>query len=346
MNRSFAWNYDDLRRFLRRFLRTSPYLFALLLLVIAIGMNYRYQDNLLELGVMNRNLRVFLPLMILAVGQTIVIIGGGIDLSAGAMVSMVNAVLVTLIVPESTSAEIAWGVTVAISVGILAGAFNGLCVAYLRLQPIVTTYATGFVFTGIGLLVLPRPGGELPREMSNFYRRNTPGIDIEGLGGIQLPLAIYIIAIIILFWLVLRATRYGQYLYAAGGKADAAYTTGVPVPLVRFSTYMWSGLFAALAGLALTMNTGTGTPRIGDGMTLESIVAVVLGGTRLSGGQGGIAGSIIGVAILGFVRNIISFANVSSWHQDLVDAMIIVTALAGPGIIHWARVLLRRLVRR
>ena len=346
MNRSLTWNYDDLQRLLRRFLRTNSYLFALFLLVIAIGLNFHYQDNVLELGVMNRNLRVFLPLMILAVGQTIVVIGGGIDLSVGAMVSMVNAILVTLIVPESTATEIAWGITVAISAGILAGVFNGLCVAYLRLQPIVTTYATGFVFTGIGLLVLPRPGGELPREMSDFYRRNTPGIDIEGLGGVHLPLAIYGIAIILLFWWGLRATRYGQYLYASGGAAEAAYTTGVPVPFVRFSTYVWSGLFAALAGLALTMNTGTGTPRIGDGMTLESIVAVVLGGTRLSGGQGGIAGSIVGVAILGFVRNIISFANVSSWYQDLVDAMIIVVALAGPGITHWVRVLIRRLVRQ
>ena len=139
MNRSAILNYEDFQRFLRRFLRTSPYLFALLLLVVAILVNYSYQDNLLELGVMNRNLRVFLPLMILAVGQSIVIIGGGIDLSVGAMVSMVNAVLVTLIVPESTSADIVWGITVAVSVGILAGAFNGLCVAYLRLQPIVTT---------------------------------------------------------------------------------------------------------------------------------------------------------------------------------------------------------------
>jgi ribose transport system permease protein len=329
----------DLQRFLRRFLRNNTYLFALLLLVIALQQNHLRQDNLFSLRVMNGNLRLFLPLMILAVGQTIVIIGGGIDLSVGAMVSLVNAILVTLILPDASNAEIVWGIVVAVSAGILAGAFNGLCVAYLRLQPIVTTYATGFVFGGVALLVLPRadPNLQLPRDLSTFYRRTTPA---------GLPLALYAIGIILLFWWLLRNTRYGQYLYAAGGEPEAAYTTGTPVAMVRFSTYMWSGLFAAFAGLALTMSTGSGSPGVGDAMTLESIVAVVLGGTRLSGGQGGIAGSIIGVAILGFVRNIISFEGISTWYQDLVDAFIIIIALAGPGIMYWVRRLTRRLMER
>jgi ribose transport system permease protein len=221
----------------------------------------------------------------------------------------------------------------------LAGAFNGLCVAYLRLQPIVTTYATSFVFGGIALLILPRadPTLQLPRSLSGFYRSTTP---------LGLPLALYAIGIILLFWWALRATRYGQFLYAAGGEANAAYTSGVPVARIRFSTYVWSGLFASLAGLALTMSTGSGSPRVGDAMTLESIVAVVLGGTRLSGGHGGIAGSIIGVAILGFVRNIISFEGISTWYQDLVDALIIIIALAGPGLVDWVRRLIRRLMQR
>lgn len=332
-------NQMNLRQLLGRILRTNTYLFALLILAIAVQQNYVRQDNLFELRVMNGNLRSFLPLMILVVGQTIVIIGGGIDLSVGAIVSLTNAILVTLILPEATTLEIIWGITVAVGAGLLAGAFNGLCVAYLRLQPIVTTYATSFLFGGIALLILPRadPNLQLPRTMSRFYRSTTPA---------GLPLALYIIAIMLLLWWLLRNTRYGQYLYAAGGESGAAYTTGVPVVMTRFSTYVWSGLFAALAGLALTASTGSGSPRVGDAMTLESIVAVVLGGTRLSGGQGGIAGSIIGVAILGFVRNIISFEGISTWYQDLVDASIIIIALAGPGLMRWARILVRRLIKR
>jgi ribose transport system permease protein len=135
----------------------------------------------------------------------------------------------------------------------------------------------------------------------------------------------------------LRRTRYGHFLLAVGGKAEAAYATAVPVAAVQFSSYVAAGLMAALGALALTLGTSSGDPRIGANMTLDSIVAVVLGGTRLSGGQGGIAGSILGVIILGFIRNIISFANVPSWNQTLVDALIILVALAAPGLIGWIR---------
>jgi ribose transport system permease protein len=306
-----------------------PYLFALLLLIIALAVNRHFQPNLLDLNVLDRNLRNFLPLIIVAVGQAIVIIGGGIDLSVGAIVTMVNAILVTLITGDSTPDQVALGIVIALGAGMLAGAFNGICVAYLRLQPIVTTYATSFVFGGLALWILPRPGGSLPADFRAVYRSSP----------LEIPFAIYVIAILLLFWVLLRTTRYGQYLFATGGQAEAAYTTGIPVDFVRFSTYVWAGLFAAIGALMLTMNINTGSPRIGDAMTLNSIVAVVLGGTRLRGGQGGVAGAIIGVLILGIIRNIISFANVPTWSQTLVDALIIITALAGPGLIR----LLRRL---
>lgn len=325
-----------------RFLLRHSYLFALLLLVVVVAINYYLQPNLFQLRVLNGNLRVFLPLMIVAAGQAIVIVGGGIDLSVGAIVTMVNAILVTLITGDSTSAEIAMGIFAGCMAGMLAGAFNGICVAYLRLQPIVTTYATGFIFTGIALWVLPRPGGSLPSDFRAIYR-STP---------LEIPFAVYVIATMILLWALLRSTRYGQFLYATGGKAEAAYTTGIPVDFIRFTTYVWAGLFSAVGAVALTMSIGTGSPRIGDSMTLDSIVAVVLGGTRLSGGQGGIVGAIIGVAILGVVRNIISFANVPTWSQTLVDALIIIAALAGPGLIRLIRQVLadtgitRRLSRR
>lgn len=304
-----------------------PYLFALGLLVMAMGVNFYLQPNLFEQRVLSGNLRIFLPLMILTAGQAIVIIGGGIDLSVGTMVSMVNAILVTWITRESTGAEIATAIAVGAGAGMLAGLFNGLCVSYLRLQPIVTTYATSFIYAGVALWILPRPGGLMPSELTKFYRSNP----------LEIPLMIWVAALLILLWVGLRGTRYGRYLFAVGGKAESAYATGVPVSLLRLSTYVIAGLMAAFAALALTLSTGTGDPRIGDAMTLPSIVAVVLGGTRLSGGQGGIAGSLIGVVILGTIRNIISFADVPTWWQTFVDASIIIVALAGPGLIRLIR---------
>lgn len=309
-----------------------PYLFALMLLVVALAVNFYLQPNLFELRVLSGNLRIFLPLMILAAGQTIVIIGGGIDLSVGTMVSMVNAILVTWITRDSTAAEIIVAIGLGAGAGMAAGLLNGVCVSYLRLQPIVTTYATSFIFAGIALWVLPRPGGLMPSDLTRFYRSNP----------LNIPLTVWVAIVLILLWLGIRGTRYGRYLFAVGGQARAAYATGVPVSLLRLSTYVIAGLMAAVAALALTLSTGTGDPRIGDAMTLSSIVAVVLGGTRLSGGQGGVTGSLIGVVILGTIRNIISFADVPTWWQTFVDASIIILALAGPGLI---RLLRRRQVQ-
>lgn len=305
-----------------------PFLFALILMVAAALVNYYLQPNLLNTRVLNGNMRAFLPLMIVTVGQTIVIMGSGIDLSVGAMVSLVTAVLVTQMTPDASAGHIMLVVLLACGVGMAAGALNGFGVAWLRLPPIVTTYATSFIFSGLALWILPRPGGSMPDAFARWYRQATPA---------GIPLGIWVAIALVLLWYFLRGTRYGSYLFAVGGHAQAAYATAVPVTRILFSTYVFAGLMSALSALALTLGTSSGDPRIGTAMTLDSIVAVVLGGTRLSGGQGGVAGSVLGVITLGLIRNIISFANVSSWYQTLVDALIIIVALAAPGFIQLLR---------
>lgn len=311
-----------------------PSLFALVLLVVAVIINFLLQPNLFQVRVLNGNIRTFLPLILVTVGQTLVIIGGGIDLSIGAILSLVTAVLVTNLATDSPGGQIAAVIGLACVAGMAAGALNGLGVAFLRLPPIVTTYATTFIFAGLALWILPRPGGAMPDGLAQAYRQATP---------LNVPLGIWIAVLLILLWAFLRRTRFGSFLVAVGGKPEAAYATAVPVNLVRFSSYVAAGLMAALGALVLTLGTGSGDPRIGvsttttGGMTLDSIVAVVLGGTRLSGGQGGVAGSILGVIILGVIRNIISFADVPSWNQTLVDALIILVALAAPGFVAWLR---------
>ncbi len=141
------------------------------------------------------------------------------------------------------------------------------------------------------------------------------------------------IAVVLLGWAFLQQTRYGRYLFAVGGKADAAYETAVPVSAMQFSTYVVAGLMAGLSGIAITMLVGSGNASTGDQLTLSSITAVVIGGTALSGGVGGVAGAVIGGIILGLIKNIISFANIDTWWQTFVNAAIIVVALAAPGVI-------------
>jgi ribose transport system permease protein len=314
--RNLRWQIASQRR---------PYLFALVLLIVTLFINFIYQPNLFERSTLNSNLRVFLPLILIAAGQAFVILGGGIDISVGAIVSIVNAILATQLGPNADPQKTILFLLLVLLVGMAAGAINGFFTAVLRLQPIITTYATSFLYAGVALFILPTPGGGIPNPFSAFYRETTP---------LGLPLTFYIILLVLLMWYFIRQTRFGHYLFAVGGKPDAAYATAVPVSTVQFSTYVISGLMAAFSGIAVTMLTGSGNAQIGDSLTLTSITAVVIGGTALSGGVGGVPGAVIGAISLGLIPNIISFSNVDLWWQTFVNAALIVVGLAAPGIIN------------
>jgi len=305
-----------------------PALFALVLLVIALSINLILQPNMFASDTLNSNMRVFLPIILLTVGQAIVMLGGGIDISVGGIVSIVNTILATRVGLEG-SVEAMWQyVAISLLVGALAGAINGFFISYLRLQPIITTYATSFLYAGFALFILPNPGGGIPAAIAQFYRTTIP---------IGIPLAFYVIAVVVMLWVYLRSTRYGGFLYAVGGNAEAAYKTAVPVSRVIFSTYVISGLMAAFSGIAITMLSGSGNADIGSAMTLNSITGVVIGGTAFSGGVGGVVGPIMGAITLGIIQNIISFAGITTWWETLAKASIIVVALAIPGIVNLFR---------
>lgn len=305
-----------------------PALFALILFVASIVINLILQPNMFAKETLNSNMRVFLPIILMTVGQAIVILGGGIDISVGGIVSIVNTVLATRVGLDGSPERMWQFVFVSLFAGLLAGAINGFFIAYLRLQPIITTYATSFLYAGFALYILPNPGGGIPAEIAALYRETTP---------LGLPLAFYIIVIILLIWLYVSSTRFGKYLIAVGGKADAAYETAVPVIWIQFSTYVISGFMSALSGIAITMLSGSGNAEIGGPMTLNSITAVVIGGNPLSGGVGGVAGPVMGAITLGVIQNIISFAHINTWWETLVKATIIVVALAAPGAVNLVR---------
>jgi ribose transport system permease protein len=311
----------------------NPYLLTLVLLVIAILVNLFFQPDLFGRTTLNNNMRVLLPLVCLAAGQAVVVLGGGIDISVGAIVEIVNVILATQLGANASNAKTVLFLLLVLLVGMAAGAVNGFFIAYLRLQPIITTYATSFLFAGLALYILPSPGGTIPDSFSSFYRNTTP---------LGLPLAFFIIVLFLIAWVLLRHSRYGHYLVAMGGQPDAAYESAVPVSAVQFSTYIISGFMAALGGIAITLLAAAGNAGIGDSLTLPSITAVVIGGTALRGGVGGVAGPIIGALILTLIKNIISFSNVNLWWQTFVNAAIIVLALAGPGLINLLRMKGRR----
>lgn len=329
MNHALSRNASNVWNVIRR----QPYLFALLLLLAAIVTNYILQPNFFRPRILEANLRTYLTLIFLAVAQTIVILGGGIDLSVGGIVSLVNVVIVSALGTDPSGGQIALALALGLLAGAAAGLLNGIAVAYLRFQPIVTTFASAYVFAGLALVIMESPGGMVPPGFSEIYRSRPLGIGFP----------FWVIALILIVWVWARSTRFGRYLFSAGGNPVSAYLTGVPVPFIRMLTYVLSGVVSALAALMLVMTINSGDPLIGGvtaygpSITLNSIVAVVIGGTALSGGQGSMAGSIIGALFLSLLLSIISFANVDNWWQVFVNGVIIVFALAGPGLVQLLR---------
>ncbi len=297
-----------------------PYLMAAVVFLVLCAVNAILQPTFLRFGVAASNVAAFLPMALVAVGQTYVVLASDIDLSAGAVVSLVNVVVVSIIDGMGgTGTSMALGLVTGLALGLLCGAVNGLCVAFLRFQPIVTTFATGIVFAGFALWVLPQAGRQVPPDLYLTYAGSLLGV----------PTVLWILAAAIAFAALVARTRFYQALRATGGNMQAAYQTGVPVARVRLGAYTISGLFAALAALALVGETASGDPLIGGALTLSSVTAVVLGGTALRGCVGGVAGSILGAFILGLISNVIFFAQLPFEWQGLIQGLIILAALAG-----------------
>ncbi|MEH6545198.1 MAG: ABC transporter permease [Sneathiella sp.] len=257
-----------------------------------------------------------------SMGQTLVILSGGFDLSAGAVVSLVNAVLASFMDPSDFEASVILWTSVGVGVGMIVGAFNGFFIAFLRLQPIVVTLATMFIIQGVTLLVLDKPGGFVSPSLGNIYM----GDAIDGV----LPASVVLIGVLLLLWLWLANTRFGLTLYAIGSDPEAAKATGMRTTLVTFFTYVLAGGLYGLAGVFVSAQTGSGDPLVGNSLLLPTFAAVVIGGTRLGGGKGGLIGTVFGAYILIIVINILLSLNVSAYYSTITEsAVLIIAVLAG-----------------
>jgi ribose transport system permease protein len=297
-----------------------PYLLAVVVFVLLAAVNASLEPTFLTGSVAISNLSAFLPMALVATGQTYVILASDIDLSVGAIVSLVNVVAVEIIDGMGgTPAAIILGLGAGLIAGLAAGGVNGICVAYLRFQPIVTTFASGVVFSGLALWVLPQAGGQVPEGFYKAYAGTLAG----------LPVVLWILIGTVGFAGLVARSRYHHALRAVGGNMQGAFQSGLPVARVRLTAYVISGLSASIAGLALVGETASGDPLIGGGLTLSSVTAVVLGGTSLTGCVGSVTGSMLGAFILGLINNVIFFAQAPFEWQGLIQGAIILAALSG-----------------
>ncbi|MBE2270425.1 MAG: ABC transporter permease [Anaerolinea sp.] len=258
---------------------------------------------------------------IIAVGITFVITSGGIDLSVGSMVAL-GGVVAALAMKNGASP---WGgFAVAVGVGALCGIFNGLLITRVGLAPFIATLGTMGVFRGVALII--SEGLAIYGFGREFLQLFAGRIDLPLIGAV--PVQVIIFAIIaVIAALVLAQTRFGKYTIALGGNEEATRLAGIPVKRYKLGIYTLSGMLTGVASALLLARLSSGDPTYGVGFELDAIAATVMGGTSLSGGEGTIAGTIVGALIISLVRNAINLFNVPSYWQDLVIGAVIVLAV-------------------
>jgi inositol transport system permease protein len=254
---------------------------------------------------------------LLAFGVTFVIITGGIDLSLGSIVAVAGVSAAMLAHPDSYPVLVP--VFAGLFAGLLIGAFNGFIITKSKIAPFIVTLGTMTIGRGLALILSNgRPVSNLSDSFVFIGSGKIMGIPV---------LIVILIVMFILCSLILNRTILGRYIYAVGGNEQAARASGINVTQVKMTVYSVSGLLAGLAGILLTSRITTGQPNAGAGFELDAIAAVVIGGTSTTGGKGSIAGTLIGVLLIGVINNSLDLLNVTSYYQQVVMGIIIIGAV-------------------
>ncbi|HWE62663.1 MAG TPA: ABC transporter permease [Chloroflexota bacterium] len=268
-----------------------------------------------------------LTLILIAFGQTLVIVTGGIDLSIGGMLSLVTSLAALHL---GTGGAQMWIVMAVLIVGATAaGAVNGLLIGVTRMQPFIVTLATSSIFGGAALWILPTTGGTVPSQWVSFGNGTWLGVST----------AVWLLLLLGAFWLFFKRTRLWFEIRSVGSSQEAAFLSGVPVVRTIITTYAISGLFAALAALYYITQAVSGSPTVGTDYILTSVIAVVLGGTALTGGRGGFGGTIAGAFIPTLIGSVIFIYNIDNHWQSLLEGVLLIIAVL---LNVWAAYLVRR----
>ncbi|BAM00771.1 MULTISPECIES: ABC transporter permease [Caldilinea] len=326
---------------LRRALAATGPLLVLLLLILILWIlspPFRSPTSLMLLALEAAAIGV------VAAGQTFVILTGGIDLSVEAMVSFAGVTAAILIAGTNVAGgQIAFGIAdwqavlIAITAGLAIGMFQGLIITGMNMNPLIVTL--GFRSMLLGISLVWTRGAGINIQKGPFLNFVTSTVDLFGLR-VPMPFII-VLGIYFLLWIVLKHTKFGRYTYAIGGNETATRLSGINVDRVKVFIYGISGLLAAIGGILVMARLQSGAYQNGTNMTLISVAAVVIGGTALSGGVGGIWGTLIGVFIIRIVEAGLVYMSVPSNAKEIVIGAIIVLAVAldviRRGDVKWLR---------
>jgi ribose transport system permease protein len=252
-----------------------------------------------------------------AIGQTVVIIAGGFDLSVGSVMAAAGMLAAYLV---NAGSGMLVGLGAALALGVVVGLANGAIVSYLRINPLITTLATLSVVRGIAYVI---SAGNAEVVSNHLFL----AIGANGIFGV--PIIVVVLLVLFAgFGLIIPRTRFGRYMYAIGSNTRAARLSGVPVNRWRLTFYALSGLLAALAGFIAVARTGQAEPSANIGAELEVITAVIVGGASLAGGRGRMFGTFLGLAVLGILSNGLILIGVAAYWQQVVRGVVLLLAVS------------------
>jgi ribose transport system permease protein len=291
-----------------------------------------------------QNANEVFALALVAMAQTVPVLMAGLDLSVGAVMTLVGCIASHLV--NGSPWEIALGIAACIASGLACGFVNGCVVVYGRIQPIIATLATSAIYMGFALVLRPTPGGKVHEDLSwavtNDVREfaATFGLFEDGEAAWLQPLAwvpvpvILLAVIILLVWIPFTRSVTGRTVYGIGSSEGAAYMSGLPINRAKLAAFTLAGLFAGLGGLFLALQTSSGNADIpqAGAYTLNSIAAVVIGGTSLLGGTGSAVGSVIGALVLRTISFNFRIFDVAPLLQPLFEGLVLLAAVSLGGV--------------
>ena len=314
---------------LRRSLRRDPGLFSMpALLIVSLAITVAIHPQFSDFDLQSLAMGA-LPLAFAAAAQTVVVITGGIDLSIGSAMAVANVLAASAMEKASFAQSLPLAAAVLIA-GATIGALNGVIVILSRIPDVVATLTTGFIWGGVALVIMEKPGGGAPQEFLNL-----------GTGTLftaWLPNALVLLLVAVgAIWIPLRRSKLGLQLYAIGSDRVAAFRSGVNIDRTRFAAYIFSGLFSAVGGLGLTMTTGIGAPLAGVYYTLSGLAAVVIGGVSLAGGRGGMLGPVMAAFVLTLIPTDLIFLNIDPNFGQVIQGTLIVVIVMIGGFVEMER---------
>jgi ribose transport system permease protein len=297
----------------QRIQRLLPFL-TLILLFVALTISTPHFLTKVNLSSVARQTAV---INIMALGMTPVIISGGIDISVGSILAIAG-LFGTMAIKSGQPIPLA--IAIGIGTGLLCGIVNGVLVTQLRVNPFIVTLGTLGIFRGIALVVSNGlPVHEIPESFSYLGDGTLLGI----------PVSLWILAICAIFMhFLLENTKLGRYTFAIGSNESAAYYAGVPIKFHLTSVYAIAGLLTGLAGMIEASRLMTGQPTAGQGYELQTIAAVVIGGGSLRGGEGSVAGTLVGAFIIGLLSNGSDLLGINPYAQQVIIGVVIIAAVA------------------